>query len=212
MSMTTEPAETARRQLARGFEGELIGPSDGSYDETRALYNAMFDKRPAVIARCASNAGVARAVGFARAHELPLAIGGGAHNGGGLGSVEDGVVADLSLLRSVTVDPEARTVRVGGGCTWPEVDAEIAFDGPGVRQVVAGPVGLREGLERMLAGGLRHELRLAGVAYGGNYVLDRCRDGRTGAIVAWGGLTPCRGLITRHTHAPAWDRVRGIHA
>jgi FAD/FMN-containing dehydrogenase len=79
MSMTTEPAETACRELARGFKGELIGPSDRSYDETRALYNAVFDKRPAAIARCASNADVARAIGFARSHELPLAIRGGAN-------------------------------------------------------------------------------------------------------------------------------------
>lgn len=62
-------------------------------------------------------------IAFARAHELPLAVRGGGHNVGGLGSLDDGVVADLSLLRSISVDPGARTVRVGGGCTWAEVDA-----------------------------------------------------------------------------------------
>ena len=97
-------AETARRELAPGFEGDVIGPADAGYDDARALYNAMFDKRPAVIARCTSAADVARAVGFARAHGMPLAIRGGAHNGAGLASVDDGIVADLSPLRSVT-DP-----------------------------------------------------------------------------------------------------------
>jgi hypothetical protein len=87
--------------------------------------------------------------------------------------------------------------------------AEIAFQAPGELRVLTGPVGLREGLERIMAGGLRHELRLAGIAYGGGYVLDRCRDPRTGTVVAWGGLTICRGLITRHTHAPAWDQLTG---
>jgi hypothetical protein len=87
-------------------------------------------------------------------------------------------------------------------------DAEIALHAPGDRQILRGPIGLREGLERITAGGLAHELRLAGLTYGGGYVLDRCCDLRTGRIAAWGGLTICRGLITRHTHAPAWNVVR----
>jgi FAD/FMN-containing dehydrogenase len=62
-------------------------------------------------------------IAFARAHDLPLAVRGGGHNGGGLGSVDDGVVADLSLLKSVSVDAGTRTARVGGGATWAEVDA-----------------------------------------------------------------------------------------
>ena len=94
MNVTAATAESARRELAPGFEGEVIGPADARYDEARALYNAMFDKRPAVIARCTSAADVARAVGFARAHAVPLAIRGGAHNGAGLASVDDGIVAD----------------------------------------------------------------------------------------------------------------------
>ena len=115
--------DTARSELATGFEGEVIGPEDAAYDEARTQFNAMIDKRPLVIARCASAGDVARAIAFARNHDLPLAIHGGGPNGGGLGSVDDGVVADLSPLRSVSVDPESRTVRVGGGCTWGDVDA-----------------------------------------------------------------------------------------
>ena len=123
MSTTAASAEAARRELGTNFAGELIGPADNSYDEARALFNAMIDKRPAVIARCATPTDVAHVVEFASTHDLPLAIRGGGHNGGGLGSVDDGIVADLSALRSISVDPESRTVRVGGGATWREVDA-----------------------------------------------------------------------------------------
>jgi hypothetical protein len=87
-------------------------------------------------------------------------------------------------------------------------DGEIGLHAPDERQILRGPIGLREGLERIAAGGLAHDLRLAGVGYGGGYVLDRCRDLRTGRIAAWGGLTICHGLITRHTHTPAWNGVR----
>jgi FAD/FMN-containing dehydrogenase len=123
VSTTGAATDAARRELGADFEGQLIGPNDSSYGEARALFNAMIDKRPAVIARCGSSTDVARVIAFARAHELPLAVRGGGHNGGGLCSVDDGVVADLSLLRSVSVDADARTARVGGGCTWAEVDA-----------------------------------------------------------------------------------------
>jgi hypothetical protein len=123
MSTTATAARVAREQLASSFGGALIGPDDSSYDETRALFNAMIDKRPALIARCSGPADVAEMIAFAREHDLPLAIRAGGHNGGGLGSVDDGVVIDLSLLKAIAVDPATRTVRVGGGALWGEVDA-----------------------------------------------------------------------------------------
>jgi FAD/FMN-containing dehydrogenase len=156
MSTNGTPAESARRELGAGFEGELIGPADAQYEEARALFNAMIDKRPALIARCASPEGVTRVVGFARAHDLPLAIRGGGHNGGGLGSVDDGVVADLSLLNSVSVDPETRTVRVGGGCTWNEVDAATHEHGLAVPCGIISTTGVG-GLT--LGGGIGHLTR-----------------------------------------------------
>jgi FAD/FMN-containing dehydrogenase len=122
MGIPTVQAETARRELAPGFEGELVQPDDARYDEARAVYNAMIDRRPALFARCAGPDDVVRTIRFARAHDLLLAVRGGGHNGAGLGMVDDGVVCDLSLLKQISVDPDARTVRVGGGCTWGEVD------------------------------------------------------------------------------------------
>ncbi|MHB8469573.1 MAG: FAD-binding oxidoreductase [Gaiellaceae bacterium] len=121
--MGATPLTAAVGGLREGFEGELIGSADDAYDQARALFNAMIDTRPALIARCRGPEDVSRAIEFAREHGLPLAIRGGGHNGGGLGSVDAGVVIDLSLLRSISVDPVARVVRVGGGCTWAEVDA-----------------------------------------------------------------------------------------
>jgi FAD/FMN-containing dehydrogenase len=160
MSTTAATAEAARSELGGQFEGELIGPGDSSYDEARALFNAMIDKRPAVIALCADAGDVARAVGFARAHDLPLAIRGGGHNGGGLGSVDDGVVADLSMLRTVSVDPDARTARVGGGCTWGDVDAATSPHGLHVPCGIISTTGVG-GLT--LGGGIGHLTRAHGL-------------------------------------------------
>ena len=122
MSAVTTTARAVREQLGRAFRGELIGPEDPGYDGARSLYNAMIDKRPALIARPADAGEVPRVVRLAREHGLPLAVHGGGHNGPGLGSVDDGVVCDLSAIRGVAVDPEARTADVGGGATWGEVD------------------------------------------------------------------------------------------
>jgi FAD/FMN-containing dehydrogenase len=160
MSTTAATAEAARSELGGQFEGELIGPGDSSYDEARALFNAMIDKRPAVIALCADADDVARAVGFARAHDLPLAVRGGGHNGGGLGSVDDGVVADLSMLRTVSVDPDARTARVAGGCTWGDVDAATSPHGLHVPCGIISTTGVG-GLT--LGGGIGHLTRAHGL-------------------------------------------------
>jgi len=148
--------EAARQELSATFEGELIGADDAGYDEARALFNAMIDKRPLLIARCTSGDDVARAIAFAKTHDVPLAIHGGGHNGGGLGSVDDGVVADLSLLRSVSVDPESRTVRVGGGCTWADVDTATHEHGLAVPCGVISTTGVG-GLT--LGGGIGHLTR-----------------------------------------------------
>ncbi len=123
MSTGTNAADAARQELGTGFAGELVGPADPGYESGRAVFNAMIDRRPALIARCASTEDVAATIAFARRHDLLLAVRGGGHNGGGLGVCDNGVVLDLSLLQTVEVDAAARTVRAGGGCTWRQVDA-----------------------------------------------------------------------------------------
>jgi FAD/FMN-containing dehydrogenase len=112
----------ATDSLQRSFRGRLVRPADPDYDAVRALYNGMIDKRPALIARCVDVADVIAAVNFARDNDVLLAIRGGGHNGPGLGSCDDGLVIDLSMLKSVRVDPARRTVRVDPGCTSGDVD------------------------------------------------------------------------------------------
>jgi hypothetical protein len=153
-------AAAARQELA-DFEGRLIGPDDADYEEARKVYNAMIDKRPALIARCAGARDVARAVSFARDHDLPLAVRGGGHNGAGLGTCDDGVVIDLSLLKGIEVDAQARTARVGGGCTWGEVDRATGEHGLATPSGIISTTGVG-GLT--LGGGLGHLTRKHGLA------------------------------------------------
>ena len=104
------------------LRGELVMPSDGNYDETRKVYNAMIDKHPGMFAMCVDVADVMASVNFGRENDLLIAIRGGGHNGGGLGLCEDGLVIDLSRIKFVRVDTSNNTVRVGGGNLWGEVD------------------------------------------------------------------------------------------
>jgi FAD/FMN-containing dehydrogenase len=109
-------------EFAQTFRGRLVRPGDSEYDATRALYNGMIDKRPKLIARCVDVADVTAAVNYARDQGLLVAIRGGGHNGPGLGSCNDGMMVDLSMMKSVRVDPASRTVRVDAGCTSGDVD------------------------------------------------------------------------------------------
>ncbi len=109
-------------QLRCRFRGELIHPGDPGYDSARKVYNGMIDKRPLLIARCVDVADVIAAVEYGRDKNLLIAIRGGGHNGGGLGTCDDGLVIDLSRMKGIRVDPAAGTVHVGGGCVWGDVD------------------------------------------------------------------------------------------
>jgi FAD/FMN-containing dehydrogenase len=117
--MFSENDLTAYRTNLRGT---LIEPSDPAYVDSCKVYNAMISKHPRLVARCADVADVIASVNFAREHALLLAVRGGGHNGGGLGTCDDGLVIDLSGMRGIRVDPGARTVRVEGGCQWRDVD------------------------------------------------------------------------------------------
>ena len=109
-------------KFAQSLRGAVIARNHPDYEEARKLYNGMIDKRPLVIARCADAADVIAAVTFGRDSKLPIAIRGGGHNGPGLGSVDDGLVIDLSTMKGVRVDPAKRTVRAGAGCVTGDID------------------------------------------------------------------------------------------
>ncbi|HYG35420.1 MAG TPA: FAD-dependent oxidoreductase, partial [Clostridia bacterium] len=100
----------------------MIDREHAEYESARRVYNAMIDRRPLLIIRCADVADVMAAVEIGRKLRRPLAVRGGGHNGAGFGVCEDGLVIDLSPMRGIFVDPEARTVRVEAGCTQGNVD------------------------------------------------------------------------------------------
>ena len=160
MSTQTTAADAARQELGGAFSGTLVGPEDSNYDEARTVYNAMIDRRPAVIAQCATTADVAATIGFARDHDLLLAVRGGGHNGGGLGVCDDGVVLDLAGLNSVSVDAANRTVTAGGGCVWNQVDAATHEHGLAVPCGIISSTGVG-GLT--LGGGIGHLSRGCGL-------------------------------------------------
>src|SRR6266576_6367567 len=114
--------ENSIAELKAKLRGRVIEPRDLDYDDARKVYNAMIDKKPRLIARCADVADVINSVNSARKHDLLLAVRSGGHNGGGLGICDDGLVIDLGPIKYARVDPAARLVTVGGGCTWGDVD------------------------------------------------------------------------------------------
>src|ERR1700730_1845627 len=160
MNVTASLAQIASRDLA-GLESAIVGPGDPGYDEARAVHNGMIDRSPAVIVRCSSAEDVARTIAFARSHDALIAVRGGGHNGGGLGVVDDGVVIDLAGMAEVVVDPDSNTVRVGGGCTWAEVDRATAAHGRATPSGIISTTGVG-GLT--LGGGLGHLTRRFGLA------------------------------------------------
>ena len=147
--------------LKASLRGELIQSGDEGYDAARKVYNGMIDKHPALIARCADVADVIAAVNFGRENNLLVSIRGGGHNAGGLGVCDDGLVIDLSLIRYTHVDPQTRTVRVGGGSTWGDVDHATHAFGLAVPSGIISTTGVG-GLT--LGGGLGYLSRKYGLA------------------------------------------------
>src|SRR5262249_5862694 len=125
------------------------------------VYNGMIDRRPRLIAKCADPADVMTAVRFARANDLKVSVRGGGHNAAGLGVADDALVIDLASIRYVHVDPVMRTVRVGGGCTWGDVDHATHAFGLAVPSGVISSTGVG-GLT--LGGGIGHLTRACGLS------------------------------------------------
>ncbi len=161
---TARPAvldEGAVSTFKVGLRGKLFRPDDEGYDEARKVWNGMIDRRPALIARCAGVADVIAAVNFARDQGLPVAIRGGSHNMTGNAVCEGGVVIDLSNMKGIRVDPEKRTVRAEGGCTWGDLDHATHVFGlaaPGGIISTTGIAGLT------LGGGIGHLTRKYGLS------------------------------------------------
>jgi FAD/FMN-containing dehydrogenase len=107
-----------------GFGGELLRDGDPGYDESRSVFNAGIDRKPALIARCTGAADVIAAIGFARDQGLPISVRGGGHSVAGHAVVDDGLMIDMRPINRVRVDPERRTAWCGGGANWGEIDRE----------------------------------------------------------------------------------------
>ncbi len=135
--------------LKGSFKGEIVLPSDATYDSARKIWNAMIDKRPAVILRCATTSDVVSAVNFARGTGLAVAIRGGGHNIAGNAVCDDGIVIDLSQMKRATVDPSTRRVTIEGGATLADLDAATQAYG------LATPVGINSttGIAGLTLGG-----------------------------------------------------------
>ncbi|HSB72172.1 MAG TPA: FAD-binding oxidoreductase [Candidatus Methylomirabilis sp.] len=146
--MTTLQARTIEK-LKGGFTGEILLPSDGAYEGARKIWNAMIDKRPAVIARCATTSDVVCGVNFARDNGLLLAVRGGGHNIAGNAICDDGLVIDLSRMKAARVDPARRRVTIEGGATLADLDAATQAHG------LATPVGINSttGIAGLTLGG-----------------------------------------------------------
>ena len=123
-------------ELAATFRGEVLTPGDAGYDEARALWNGVIDKRPAVIARAADTGDVSEAIRFARENGLAVTARGGGHGVAGNALTDGGLVVDLSAMRNVEVDRDGRTARADGGVTLGELDAATQAHG------LAAPVGV----------------------------------------------------------------------
>jgi hypothetical protein len=142
------------------FRGTVLEPGNTGYDEARRVYNAMIDRKPKLIAQCTDVADVMAAVRFAKAHDLRVSIRGGGHNAAGLGVCDDGLVIDLAPIKYVRVDPSSRTVLVGAGCRWSDVDHATHAFGLAVPSGIIASTGVA-GLT--LGGGMGHLTRKYGL-------------------------------------------------
>src|SRR5215211_1997120 len=141
------------QQLRDSLSGDVLGPSDREYERARLCFNLLIDRRPAAIARCVDAKDVAMALAFGRERGLEIAVRGGGHNPAGHCAVDDGLVIDLSRMRNVEVDHDARIAVSEGGATWLDFDAATQAHGLVTPGGVVGSTGVT-GLT--LGGGIGH--------------------------------------------------------
>jgi FAD/FMN-containing dehydrogenase len=119
-------ASALAKELARSFSGDVLTAGEAGYEEARTIWNAMVDKKPALIARCATSSDVAASVNIARRHELQVSVRCGGHGVTGKAIADGGLTIDLTCMRGVEVDPQNRVIKVQGGCLLGDVDAATA--------------------------------------------------------------------------------------
>ena len=152
--------ESVLEQVATSIRGDVLKPTDRGYGE-KPVFNAMHQRRPALIVRCTGTADVVDAVKFARQHNLLVAVRGGGHSVAGHSSCDNGIVIDLTRMRGVDVDPESRSARVQGGAVWGDVDRETQAFG------------------LVVPGGIVSETGVAGLTLGGGEGWVRRKHGLT---------------------------------
>jgi FAD/FMN-containing dehydrogenase len=135
-------ADALTTELRASFKGPITTPQDPWYEEVRAVWNGMVERRPAIIARCTDAEDVAAAVAFGRTHDLAPSVRGGGHNVAGRALSTGGLTIDLSLMRDVTVDPARQLVRAQGGCRLADVDAATARHGLAVPAGIVSETGI----------------------------------------------------------------------
>jgi FAD/FMN-containing dehydrogenase len=128
-SAAPAPSSSEIAALAARLRGPLVRPGDPGYNEARAVWNGMIDRRPALVVRCLGTADVVACVEFARASDLTLSVKGGGHNIAGLAVCDGGLLLDMSLMRGVWVDPVTRSARAQAGCLLGDVDRETQLHG-----------------------------------------------------------------------------------
>src|SRR6185312_7411239 len=162
-------SELALQDLHTSLRGQLFLPDQPGYEENRKVFNALIDRHPAMIVQCAGVADVITAVKFARAHNVEVAVRSTGHNVAGISVCDGGMVIDLSVMKGIHIDPEARTVRVEPGVTWAELNHELQVFGLAATGGYVGTTGV-SGLT--LGGGLGWMVRKHGLALDNVLALD----------------------------------------
>lgn len=153
--------ESAMSQFRTSLRGELLLPDQPGYEEARKIHNAMIDRHPAAIVRCAGVADVIAAVKFARSHDVTVSVRGTGHNAAGTSLCDDGLVIDLSTMKGIHINPNARTARAEAGVTWAELNHDLQAFGLAATGGYVGTTGVG-GLT--LGGGLGWMVRKHGCA------------------------------------------------